>query len=77
MDPQCGHFLAKMCAKTKELGPAGGRAAGTPPRSANALVYNWCLLSILFVKLMESNGIFALKKTVYEKGVNNKTVNSD
>ena len=35
MDPQCGGFLAKMCVKTKELGPVGGRVPGTPPRSAN------------------------------------------
>ena len=26
MDPRCGHFLAKMYAKMKELGPVGGRA---------------------------------------------------
>ena len=34
----------KMYAKTKELGPIGGRAPGTPPRSANglsALVAEW------------------------------------
>ena len=32
------HFSVKMYAKTKELGPIGGRAPGTPPpRSANAL----------------------------------------
>ena len=35
MDLQHGHFLAKMYAKTKELGPIGGHAPGTPPRSAN------------------------------------------
>ena len=26
-----GHFLVKMYAKMKELGPMGGRAPGTPP----------------------------------------------
>ena len=31
-DVQCGHFVAKMYAKMKELGPVGGRghAGGTP-----------------------------------------------
>ena len=39
MDLQCGHFLVKMYAKMKELGPIGGRAPGTSPlRSANATV---------------------------------------
>ena len=32
---QRGHFLAKMCAKTKELGPVGGRVPSMSPRSAN------------------------------------------
>ena len=36
VDLQRGHFLVKMYAKTKELGPIGGRAPATPPRSANA-----------------------------------------
>ena len=38
VDLRCGHFSVKMYAKTKELGPIGGRAPGTPPppRSANA-----------------------------------------
>ena len=35
MDLQHGCFSVKMYAKTKELGPVGGRAPGTPPRSAN------------------------------------------
>ena len=37
VDLQYGHFSVKMYAKTKELGPIGGRAPGTPPppRSAN------------------------------------------
>ena len=35
MDLQRGHFLVKMYAKMKELGPIGGRAPDTPPRSAN------------------------------------------
>ena len=30
MDLQCGHFLAKMYAKMKELGPIGGHAPSTP-----------------------------------------------
>ena len=35
VDLRRGCFSAKMYAKTKELGPVGGRAPGTPPRSAN------------------------------------------
>ena len=31
---QRGHFSVKMYAKTKELGPVGGRASARPPRSA-------------------------------------------
>ena len=31
VDLQRGHFSVKMYAKTKELGPIGGRAPGTPP----------------------------------------------
>ena len=38
MDLRRGHSSVKMNAKTKELGPIGGRAPGTPPRSANANV---------------------------------------
>ena len=30
VDPRYGHFSAKMYVKTKELGPVGGRAPGTP-----------------------------------------------
>ena len=37
MDLRHGHFLAKMYVKMKEFGPVGGRAPGTPPRSANVL----------------------------------------
>ena len=33
------YFLANMCAKTKDLDPVGGACAGTPPKSANALVF--------------------------------------
>ena len=37
MDLQHGHFLVKMYAKTKELGPIGGGVhLARPPRSANA-----------------------------------------
>ena len=37
MDLRCGHFLVKMYAKTKELGPIRGACAGhAPPRSTNA-----------------------------------------
>ena len=37
VDLQHGHFLVKMYAKTKELGPIGGACDGhAPPRSANA-----------------------------------------
>ena len=35
---RCGHFLAKMYVKTKELGPVGGAREGAPaapPGSAN------------------------------------------
>ena len=37
VDLRCGHFLVKMYAKTKELGPIGGMhwAHPPPPRSAN------------------------------------------
>ena len=35
VDLRHGHFLAKMYVKTKELGPIGGHAPGTTPRSAN------------------------------------------
>ena len=31
MDLRHGHFLVKMYAKMKELGPIGGRVPGTPP----------------------------------------------
>ena len=31
VDLRCGHFSVKMYAKTKELGPIGGRAPGTAP----------------------------------------------
>ena len=35
-----GHFLVKMYAKMKELGPIGrGHVPGTPPRSANACAH--------------------------------------
>ena len=45
MDLGRGHFLVKMYAKTKELGPIGGRVPGTPPpRSANALIMVQCIL---------------------------------
>ena len=37
VDLQCGCFLAKMYAKMIKLGPIGGHASSTPPRSANAL----------------------------------------
>ena len=30
-DPQCGNFLAKTYAKTKELDPVGGHAPAAPP----------------------------------------------
>ena len=35
VDPLGSTFWGKMYAKTKELGPIGGRAPGMPPRSAN------------------------------------------
>ena len=35
VDRQCRRFSAKMYVKTKELGPVGGHAPGTPPRSTN------------------------------------------
>ena len=35
VDLRHGCFLPRMCAKTKELGPVGWRAPGTPPRCAN------------------------------------------
>ena len=41
VDPLGGHgpptwvLFGKMYVKTKEFGPVGGRAPGTPPRSAN------------------------------------------
>ena len=38
VDPQCRHFFAKMYVKMKELDPVGGRAPGTPPRSANGTI---------------------------------------
>ena len=31
VDLRCGCFLAKLYVKTKEFGPVGGRAPGTPP----------------------------------------------
>ena len=31
VDLRHGHFSVKMYVKTKELGPIGGRAPGTPP----------------------------------------------
>ena len=34
---QRGHFSVKMYAKTKELGPVGGRTPACPPRSAYAV----------------------------------------
>ena len=39
---QRGHFSEKMYAKMKELGPEGGFAPGTPPRSAYAEVFQKC-----------------------------------
>ena len=43
VDLQRRHFSAKMFAKTKELGPVGGRVPGTPPKSANACIaYKIC-----------------------------------
>ena len=44
VDLQRGCFLAKMYAKMKEFGPTGGRAPGTPPRSANDLNYAFNML---------------------------------
>ena len=41
VDLRCGHFSAKMYAKMKEMGPIGGRALGTPPRSASRLHFTF------------------------------------
>ena len=38
-DVQCRRFLVKTYAKTKELGPVGGRAPGAPPGSATASLW--------------------------------------
>ena len=39
VDLRCGHFLAKMCAKMKELGPIGGGVhLAHPPISTNDTV---------------------------------------
>ena len=32
VDLRCGHFSVKKYVKTKELGPIGGHAPGTPPQ---------------------------------------------
>ena len=39
MDLQRGHFLVKMYAKMKELGPIGGVCPACPPRSANGIYH--------------------------------------
>ena len=39
LDLRHRHFSVKMYAKTKELGPVGGRAPGTPPRSTNVCAF--------------------------------------
>ena len=44
---QRGHFSVKMYAKTKELGPVGGRAPARPPRSAHA---NFIYYSYLYFR---------------------------
>ena len=44
VDPRCGHFLAKMYAKMKELGPIGGHAPGTPPQ-----IRQWILIIIQYL----------------------------
>ena len=47
-EPPTWALLAKMCAKMKELGPIGGCAPGTPPRSANGIGVYWeVLISLL------------------------------
>ena len=47
---QRGHFSVKMYAKTKELGPVGGRVLACPPRSAYAKFFAyvtvWLLIKI-------------------------------
>ena len=40
VDPQCGHFLVKMYAKTKELGPMGA-CIWHAPRSTNVFRFQW------------------------------------
>ena len=46
---QRGHFLVKIYAKMKELGPVGGRAPGTPPpRSAYGFVSKYQDISGLY-----------------------------
>ena len=38
VDLRRGHFSPKMYVKMKKMGPVGGRAPGTPPRSANNII---------------------------------------
>ena len=51
MDLQRGHFLVKMCAITKELGPIGGgvRPARPPPRSANGNLGFCGIQAVLYI----------------------------
>ena len=46
-DPPCIHFLAKTCAKMKEMDPVGGHMLAAPPGSANG--YDRCNLSFVHI----------------------------
>ena len=52
---QRGHFSAKMYAKMKELGPVGGRAPGTPPRSAYDFVV--VVVCVRFVSVLKNAAV--------------------
>ena len=59
VDLQRGHFLVKMYAKTKELGPIGGGVRrARPPRSANALLSEKHL-PVHWIKIHEAINICA------------------
>ena len=45
VDLQRGHFLVKMYAKMKELGPIGGRAPGMPPLDLPMPIFESCTMT--------------------------------
>ena len=60
VDSQGSYVSEILYVKTKESGPLGGRAPGTPPRSANDI--DLCLqLEIMVMNVSGANAMISLK----------------